>query len=469
MNKKTNILIIETEASISNGLEDKLNSLGLCSCFHATPEQRIDELDALRPDLVFLGPSVGKEASLRCIHRLKILNPAIPILISCSWKDASASGESSDAPFEGVHYLDFDSALEEILRTVDHALKRRAELELWPDLPMFIGQNKGIQAIMHKIRRVADKDITVLITGETGTGKEMIARSIHYHSPRHRGPLVKINCGSMPDELLESEVFGFQKGAFTGAHRDKPGRIELSHKGTLFIDEVGNLSLGVQAKFLQVLEDRVFSRLGGTDDKIIDTRIVAATNANLWEKVKEGSFREDLFYRLNVVHIEAPSLREKKDDILLLAHYFLDRYCFEFKREPLEIPDRIVALFLAYKWPGNVRELENVIRRAIIVRDWNFLVEELNLEEVEQDTGDFSLKDPDLLHLYWGNEKVESFFENGDFALKKISKAYVAEAERLAILKALRQTQWNRSKAAQTLQVSYKTLLNRIDEFELKP
>jgi two-component system response regulator AtoC len=326
-----------------------------------------------------------------------------------------------------------------------------------------------MKRVRQKVVSVSGKDMTVLITGETGTGKELIARAIHYHSPRRRGPLVKINCGALPDELLESEVFGFQRGAFTGAHKDKPGRLEMAHGGTLFIDEIGDLSLSLQAKFLQVFEDKAFSRLGGTRDERVDTRVVAATNTDLWEKVRLGTFRKDLFYRLNVVHVRVPPLRERKEDIPFLTEYFLSKYCFEFKKDSLEVPDEIASLFAAYPWPGNVREIENVVRRGIVLRDWGFVYHELNLEDMSQESGSPTGPTHHLPRTRWNDERLAGFFERDDFSLKALSKAYVSEAERQALLEALEHTQWNRRKAAQLLRVSYKTLLNRIEEYGLEP
>jgi len=221
--------------------------------------------------------------------------------------------------------------------------------------------------VRKKILTVSQRDINVLVTGETGTGKELIARSIHFHSTRNKEPLVKINCVALPNELLESEVFGFQKGAFTGAHQNKPGLLELADGGTLFIDEIGALSMAPQAKFLQVLEDKAFSRLGGIRDKTLDIRIVAATNADLRRMVLEGSFRKDLYYRLNIMPIQVSPLRERIEDVPLLIHYFLNKYCFELKREILSVPDDVINFFLSYHWPGNVRELQNVVERALII------------------------------------------------------------------------------------------------------
>jgi two-component system, NtrC family, response regulator AtoC len=303
----------------------------------------------------------------------------------------------------------------------------------------------------------------VLITGETGTGKELIARSIHYHSLRSKGPLVKISCGALPDELLESEVFGFQKGAFTGAHRNKPGRLELAHEGTLFIDEIGDLSLALQAKFLQVLEDKAFARLGGIDDKAVDTRVVAATNSDLQEKVRQGGFRKDLFYRLNVIHIKAPALRERKQDIPLLIHYFLNKYCLELRKELLDVPAKVTKHFNAYHWPGNVRELENAVRRAVALRDWSFIFREMVLDNPRFRIGQNAPERAVPLPA-WEDEKIQRLIREEDFSLKKMSRDYVSDAEKNAILAALTKTQWNRKRAAEVLGVSYKTLLTRIEQ-----
>ncbi len=467
MNQDLNILIIDSDTAILAGLEEKVNGLGFGRCCTATPDSPTEQLEALSPDLAILGPSSDTLTCIKCIHKLKIIDLAIPVLTSCD--DEYLQEKAISAPFEGLYYLNPDLKPGEISETIENALKHKAESKLRPDFPVIIGQGREIRDIREKIRNVSDKDITVLVTGETGTGKELIARSIHYHSLRSRGPLVKINCGALPDELLESEIFGFQRGAFTGAHKDKPGRLEMANGGTLFVDEIGDLSLSLQVKFLQVLEGREFSRLGGTEDKIIDTRVVAATNSDLWKKVREGTFRKDIFYRLNVMKIKAPSLRSRKDDIPLLIHYFLNKYCFEFKKELLHIPAKIADLFLAYQWPGNVRELENVMRRAIVLRDWNFIYKELDMEKVDREKEHVSSSDFDSLHFDRHDDRITNFFEEKDFSLKKVSKAYVSEAERHTILKTLEETQWNRKEAAQLLNVSYKTLLNRIDEFELKP
>lgn len=456
MDPNLNILIIEPDRLIAQGLEKRLRNLGITSCRNVSHEESIHQLKLVIPDVTIIGPSLDAEKCMKCIHKLKIIDPLTPILISID--DCLPIGPAY-APFEGVHYLEPDSGEEAISDCIKAALTYKAGRDSRFEYPIIIGQSSEIRAVKQKIRKVADKDITVLITGETGTGKELVARFIHFHSQRSRGPLVKVDCASLPDDLLESEVFGYQKGAFTDAHRDKPGRLELADGGTLFVDEVGNLSLSMQVKFLQIFEDKEFSRLGGLQDRTIDSRVVVATNSDLFKKMRENGFRKDLFYRLNAIQIYMPPLRERKDDIPLLIHYFINKYCNDFKRDPLDVPEDISNLFMQYPWPGNIRELENVIRRAIAVTDWEFAHQELT---------SYNPPESDPMDMNQEND-LTGLFKKNDFSLKKIGKAYTAEAEKRAILTILKQTGWNRIKAARLLGVSYKTLINRIEEFGLKP
>jgi two-component system response regulator AtoC len=467
MDSDLKILIIETDSSVSARLQNGLKEAGFSLFYTAGPQEPMERLAAGAPEVAIVGPSLDKLSCLNTIHKLKIINPRLPVLSACD--DGCMSGECVKGVFEGVHSFKPDLDPQKIPELIENALGFKAECESRPLCPAIVGQSQAIRDIRKEIEKVSDKDITVLITGESGTGKDLIARSVHHYSRRNEGPLVKINCGALPDELLESEVFGFQRGAFTGAHRDKPGRLEMASGGTLFIDEIGDLSLGLQVKFLQVLEDKAFSRLGGTRDKIVDVRVVAATNTDLASKMREGAFRQDLFYRLNVVHIKAPTLRDRKDDILLLAHYFINKYCFEFRKPALDLPAKVCEFFESYPWPGNVRELENLIRRAIVLRDWDFIFKELSLDRPYPESENGVLPGEKAPPLKWGEDRLREFFGEGDFSLKKVTKAYVSEAERQTILEALKETDWNRKKAAGLLGVSYKTLLTRIIEFDLKP
>jgi len=461
-------VIIDVKGSASSRLPERLKEAGIQNASVLGPQVSIRELENLICDLYVIGPAIAPDARLRIITDIRITHPHTPIL-TLSDDFGKERGEPFDYPFEGIYQIKADFNLQGLLGIIEDATKQREESERLPPYSAMIGQSESIRKIRAQIRRLSDKDITVLITGESGTGKELIARAIHYHSPRRYGPLVKINCAALPDELLESEIFGFQKGAFTGAHKTKPGRIELAQGGTLFVDEIGDLSLNLQVKFLQVLEDKAFARLGGTEDRSVDARVVVATNAHLHKKVLEGTFRKDLYYRLNIVNIHAHPLRERKEDMSVLAHFFMNKYCHEFRKESLEIQDRVVKLFQAYHWPGNVRELENVVRRALVLRDWNAVIRELQLGDGIDNGAESIFLGESGLGKGWSDSKVKKFFRESDFSLKKITRTYVSEIEKEAIVMALKETRWNRRKAAELLQVSYKTILNRMEELDIRP
>lgn len=464
---RKNVLIIEKNPVVLKRLDEHLDHLGFRFRCVGTPDMTMEQLEALVTDVAIIGPSLEDDAGFECIQKLKIVKPGMPILLCC--KDEALEQKALHAPFSGIWCLDLDLGLEALSTILQRALQSVQESESLPDFPVLVGKSREICRIREKIDAVADKDITVLITGESGTGKELIARSLHYYSSRNKGPLIKINCGALPDELLESEVFGFQKGAFTGAHKNKPGRLELAHEGTLFVDEIGDLSLSLQVKFLQVLEDKAFSRLGGVRDRTVDTRVIAATNRDLSRKVREGGFRKDLFFRLNVMHMEAPPLRERREDIPLMAEYFMHKYCFEFRKGPLKPPERILNALKTYAWPGNVRELENVIRRVIVMRDWDAALHDIGRMDasVDRKLSPFSKALGSIQP--WGDGKIDKFFRKPGVSLKKITRAYVGEVEQKAISQALRNSNWNRKKAAESLGVSYKTLLNRIEELHIRP
>ncbi len=461
-------VIIDVKGPVPSQLQERLKEAGIQTISLVGPQISIRELENLNCDLYVIGPAIVPDVRLRLITDIRITHAHTPVL-ALTDVPGRETGETVDYPFEGIHQIKADFNRQELLEVVKHATKQREESERLPPYSAMLGQSEGLRRIRAQIRRLSDKDITVLITGESGTGKELIARAIHYHSPRRHGPLVKINCAALPDELLESEMFGFQKGAFTGAHKTKPGRIELAQGGTLFVDEMGDLSLNLQVKFLQVLEDKAFARLGGTEDRSVDARVVVATNAHLHKKVMEGTFRKDLYYRLNIVNIHAQPLRERKEDMSILAHYFMNKYCHEFRKEPLEIPDKVIKLFQVYHWPGNVRELENVVRRALVLRDWDAVFKELQLGDGIDNSAESIRFEESGLGRSWSDNKVKKFFRESDFSLKKITHTYVSEIEKEAIVMALKETRWNRRKAAELLQVSYKTILNRMEELDIRP
>jgi len=313
--------------------------------------------------------------------------------------------------------------------------------ELPPDQIIF-GRTDALQAIRAQLARVAAANVPVLITGESGTGKDIIARLIHGLSPWKGGPFVKVNCPAIPGTLLESELFGYEKGAFTGAFGSKPGRVEMAHRGTLFLDEISELDPSLQSKLLQLLQDGQFCRIGAQEDKKVEVRVVCATNRDLQNEIESGAFRQDLFYRINVVNLRMPSLRERRADIEVLANYFLEYYNRKFNCRARPISAEVLAVLQKYHWPGNIRELENLIKRYVI------------LGHEEAITSDLVAHEPDFL-----NPEISL---EGPISLKKLTRQAVHELEKRIILKVLQQHHWNRKQAARTLGISYRALLYKI-------
>src|SRR6266496_4048663 len=313
--------------------------------------------------------------------------------------------------------------------------------EIPPESVVF-GQSEAMQSLRSRLDKVAGANVPVLIHGESGTGKDIIARLVHALSPWRTGPFVKVNCPAIPGTLLESELFGYEKGAFTGAYGSKPGRVELAHRGTLFMDEISELDMGLQSKLLQLLQDGQFCRIGAQEDKKVEVRVVCATNRHLETEIQNGTFREDLFYRINVVNLHLPALRERRGDIEDLAHYFLEYYNRKFNCRARPLSNEALGVLQKYHWPGNIRELENLIKRYVI----------LGHEEVI--TNDLVAREPDFF-----NPEISL---DGPISLKKVTRQAVRELERKIILKVLQQHHWNRKQAARTLSISYRALLYKI-------
>ena len=318
-----------------------------------------------------------------------------------------------------------------------------------------IGSSRPMCLIYEIINRVADTPSTVLITGESGTGKELIARAIHNKSKWSSKPFIKVNCAAIPRELLESELFGYEKGAFTGAVTSKPGRFELAHEGTLFLDEIGEISLEMQVKLLRVVQDKEFERVGGLKTLKVDTRLVTATNIDIKKAVETGTFRDDLYYRLNVVNIHLPPLRERQDDTLPLAQYFLKRFNKKFEKNVAGLSEEAEKLLISYTWPGNIRELENFMERAVLF-DNNGIIESDDLPE--------EIKAPPSI---CGEDGALSK-DIQVHGLKEAVKAETSKLEKEYILKALEQTKENVTRAARLLQISRKSLQIKMKELGIR-
>jgi two-component system response regulator AtoC len=318
-----------------------------------------------------------------------------------------------------------------------------------PPESVVFGKSRLMQMAREKVDRVAGTNIPVLIQGESGTGKEIFAQILHVWAPWLDGPFVKVNCPAIPSTLLESELFGYEKGAFTGAYGSKPGRVEMAHRGTLFLDEIGELDSGLQAKLLQLLQDGQFCRIGAQEDKRVEARVVCATNRSLEREIEAGRFRQDLFYRINVVNLQLPPLRERREDIPLLVEHFVNMYSEAFKIPAKPLSEHLMGLLQKFRWPGNIRQLENVIKRYVILG---------SEEEIRSELAEYGSSCSDL-----------NVPTDGSISLKKITRAAVREMERGIILRVLREHHWNRKKAARALGISYRALLYKLKQAGVSP
>ena len=341
--------------------------------------------------------------------------------------------------------------------------------------PTLIGISKNIIKIREVIKHVAGTGLNVVISGETGVGKEVIAQKLYESSPRKGKPFIKVNCAALPEGLLESELFGYERGAFTGAERKKRGKFKIAHEGVLFLDEIGDMSVSLQSKLLHVLQSGEFAPLGSEKEIRTDTWVIAATNHDLNQDLKNGNFREDLYYRLNIIKIHISPLRERLEDIPLLIDYYIKIYNSQFESKNLIKPNKsVMEKLLLYHWPGNVRQLQNVLKRAIVLNDWEKIVEEFP----DRDTIDNAEEDlimPELPPekftpvVNFINFEGENSPDLASFSLKKIKKNIVDKVEKEAISYVLDKTGWNRSNAAKILRISYKTLLYKISDLNIVP
>ncbi len=468
MAEKRKLLVVDDDPTVRDLLCSVATRMGYRADVADSGEAAIEAFRRTRPDLVTLDVMLPGIDGLQTLKALKEIDAQVPIVMLSGHGQARTIVDAVRAgaadflrkPFEPEELeLAFDKALEKKRLEREVALLRSQAHDPFGESGLVLfGDNRKMREIQEVIEHVADTDITVLIRGESGTGKELVARTLFQRSGRRNGPFVKVNCAALPSELLESELFGFERGAFTGAQRRKLGRFEAANGGTIFLDEISEMHPNLQAKLLQVLQDGRFSRLGGEGDVRVDSRVIAATNRNLEAAVREGSFREDLFYRLNVVTVQIPPLRERRDEIVLLLEHFLRRYSVEYGRTYQTPTQELVDAFQRFHWPGNVRELENLVKRMIVLGTEAPVLQEIEarMAQAPQLRNGADRDAPDLERYLRG--EIQSL------DLKRIGRQAAAIAEKFVIEKVLQRTRWNRKEAAEILQISYKALLYKMKE-----
>ncbi len=455
------ILVVDDEKEMRELFADILRQRGHDTFVAPDGKSALEQVKKLGPALVVLDFKLPDMDGIEVLSKIKGLDAATEVLIITGYGDidlavrAMRSGACDfvSKPIEGESFsLRIQKALEarKLKRQVAYL---KGELGKEMNLERLMGNSGEIEQVFDQIKVVAPTDATVIIQGESGTGKELAARAIHHFSKRKKKPFVVVDCGTLPETLIESELFGYEKGAFTGALERKPGQFELADRGTLFLDEITNLSVSAQRKLLRVLQEREIQHLGGKKTISVNVRIIAATNINLWEAVKDGTFREDLYYRLNEFPIRVPPLRERKADIMLLARRFIEEANFEFNKKVEGASSGALKQLMSYSWPGNVRELKNAVKRAVLLTDRLILPRHISL----------SLGADSLAQ----SPEAEGDFGKDGFSLKDIAKKAAQDAERRMITKALRVTGGNKSKAARMLKIDRSALYYKIKKMEL--
>ena len=468
---KPRILIVDDEKNIRDIFSLLLEDHGYEVETAATGGAGVEQARLFEPDAILLDMNLPDIPGLDVLARLKEAHPDTGIVIVTAYGTIRSAVEATK--LGAYAYLEKPVDNEEMLLTVSRILEvktLRAEVEnLRTELHSryrfsnIVGMSSRMNSVFQLMEKMCRVDGTVLITGESGTGKELVARAIHFASPRKGGPFVVVNCGAIPRDLIESEFFGHVKGAFTDARTEKTGTFELAHKGTIFLDEVGELSQDAQVKLLRALGEREIIKVGGTKTIPVDVRVIAATNKNLEEQVKKGAFREDLYFRLAVLSLELPPLRERAEDIPLLAEHFVRKYAGELGKEIKGITGAGLILLTAYPWPGNVRELENVIYEAMVMSESEW-IDGKSLPSRLQTPGRAavpSLKPPQVLKGAVPPVKSSQI-------LKDTVQGIAERTEKELILEALRQTAGNRTQAAGILGISRKTLFNKMTVLRIR-
>jgi DNA-binding NtrC family response regulator len=475
MNQKTRVLIVDDDVAMAKYLASHLARRNFEVTVASGDQEALRIFRSLDPVLVLLDTSMTSANGAGVLERLKHIKPTVSIVVLSASKDPEAIFRVSKLGAD--EYLtkpidpkELDVRIGRVLenqRLHAEVSQLREQVRQQSDFTMLFGTSPRMLEVKMTIEQVADTTATVLVRGESGTGKEVVARMIHSESSRCEKPFVKVNCAAIPHELLESELFGYEPGAFTGATRQKLGKFEQANGGTIFLDEISEMHPALQAKLLHVLQDHEFSRLGGKRDIQVDVRVLAATNKPLERAVEEGVFREDLFYRLNVVTIHIPPLRERREEIPVFLEYFLEKYSQHYGKRPPMFSEFAVRRMMEYAWPGNIRELENLVKRYVIVGNEAQIIRELSTHKPimashENLPAAAAVAGVPATPATSGNGLAEMEIPS----LLEIGRRAAMQAEREAIERVLAQTRWNRRQAARILRISYKALLNKLKAIE---
>ena len=452
------ILIVDDELSMRELLEFMLEKRGYGVLSAANGKEALSIIEKERYDLLLCDIRLGDITGLEVLTASKKKYPHVTVIMISAFATTETAVEAMNQG--AFDYVPKPFKNEELLQTIANALERKTlekekrfiedELKESVHFGKIVGNSPRMQHVYDMIRQVAKTKTNVLITGESGTGKELIAKAIHEQSDRAEQPFVTINCGGIPENLLESEFFGHRKGSFTGATSDKLGLMEIAHKGTLFLDEVGELNISMQVKLLRAVQERVFRPVGGTKDIAVDIRIISATNKKLEDEVIEGAFREDLFYRLNVIEIKLPPLRERKNDLLPLAQHFLEKYSRELGKKVTKFSSYAIDLLKKYDFPGNIRELENLIERSVALSNTNILL-------------------PDSLAMSVHKKRWIEGVRNRRFDIDEVAHGVALDEiletiERAYVEKAMQCANGNKNKAAELLGLSLRSFRYRLDK-----
>jgi two-component system response regulator HydG len=452
--RPTRILIVDDDPGHLTTLKTIVRSWGYVVETAEDGTQAVQWVKSEPVDLVLMDVRMARMSGIEALERIKAYNPSIPVIIMTAYSsvDSAVDALKAGAYDYLIKPLDFEVLKLTIERARDHAglkaenKRLRKQLRVDEEINPIIGKSRAMEELMEMLAMVAPSDATVLVTGESGTGKELIARSLHYSSSRKDGPLVTVNCAAITETLLESELFGHEKGAFTGAEKRRDGRFMQANHGTIFLDEIGETSATMQAKLLRVLQEKEIQRVGGDQVLQVDVRIVAATNRDLEAEAAKGRFRQDLFYRLNVMTLNVPPLRDRQDDIPLLAQHFLEKYASKNRKSAKGFAPMAMDMLIKYNWPGNVRELENTVERGIILLTGDHITEnQLPLNIVKN----YSSHDTSAI--------LSPPATDGTRSLEDIEKE--------AILATLEASDGNKSETARRLGITRKTLHNKLKNY----